>query len=737
MNRYPYLALFLLIGLFVPASAEQPDKKQDKKDTIVFRVNVQIVQVDAVVTDMDDRPVTDLTAEDFIILQDGKPQEITNFSLVRTPPPERPRPAVIQTISKSKNSPAPPPPPVKFNTQKLRRTIALVVDDLGLSFSNIVHVREALKEWVNKEMQPGDLVAVIQTGVGLGSMQQFTSEKRMLLEAIRHINYNVLSRVGSTSFAPRSGVPLLERPEDQIRGITMGTMGAIRYVVNGLENLPGRKSLILFSENLKIQFDKQHEVHNEPSSLSKNNSNIVDNQLYLLIEAANRAAVVIHTIDPRGVPNPDVSVEDTLTQVGASAMAIPGTESSGSDTGSLATSMNDLANSRMQQLLDSRDGLAILSQKTGGLFLYNRNIIDKALVEASKDGEVYYLIGYQPDEKTIAEMEKGKTRYHDIKVRVKRPGLRVRSRSGFFSAPEEQSAPLTRRDRMVRALASPFAPGDLRVRLTTLYSQTRDNKPCINALLHFDADRLTFSRGPDGEQTTVVDIMGGLYDAEGKQIDSTDRRWNLTVKAESLEYVKRNGLAFLMRVPVKEAGAYQMRVVLSDAGKGEMGSATHYVEVPPVDKGNLSLSGIAIAADTMKPKAAGEQEEGILSDREVNGTPAVRVFQSGETVAWAYQIINAKAGKDNKSQLQTYVRLFHDGQEVFEAEPTDLTIETQEEGERLIGAGRMHLKRLSPGDYALQVIVLDMLAKEKNRMAEQSIDFEVQDPALTITGLAQ
>ncbi len=723
MPRYLFPALLLLCTV-AAAQNRESDTNPEPADTKIFRVNVSLVQVDAVVTDKEDRPVIDLTADDFIILQDGKPQKITNFSLVRLKDPDVPRPVVKKPLEKSREAiPPPPPPSARLNPDRVRRVIAIVVDDLGLSFANTNRIREAVKKWIDEEMQPGDLVAVIMTGLGLGSLEQFTEDKQMLQAAADRIRWNVSSRVGSTSFSPVSGIPGLSplQEEEHSRRLMMGSLGAIRYVIDGLATLNGRKNLIFFSENMVLHFDLA-----AGGIFGMNLSDTVKDSMLRLIEAANKAGVVIHTIDPRGAVWTDITVEDTLSLVGGSAM--PGGGSGGPEA--VLASMDSISSQRQKQWIDSQEGLSLMAQETGGLFINYRNHIDGVLRDVARDGEIYYLIGYQPDAKTIAEIQSGKTRYHNIKVRMKRPGLRVRSRSGFFTDPERQLEPLTFREQMVRALHSPFSRGDLRVRLTTLYSQTREEKPCINALLHFDADQLAFTREPDGKWNADIDILSGIYDADGTQVDSTDKRWKLSVNDETYENVLRNGMAFLMRVPVKKAGAYQMRLVLGDPGKGRLGSASHFVEVPKVDKGYLALSGIVLAADATVLRSAGGEKEGILADREINGTAAVRLFKPGDTITWAYQILNAKTDKNRKSQIQTYVRLFHEGREVFSGHPSGLTLEVQDNSKRILGTGSMHLKRLPPGNYALQVIVLDMLAKEKHRMAVQSIDFEVQESQL-------
>jgi len=150
--------------LTMQSSARQTPPPQEEG---VIRINVNLVQVDAVVTDNNGKPVTDLTANDFEVLQDGKRQTISNFAFVNV----KDHSAKFTPSSASraaKNGPAsPPPPPSTLRPDQIRRTIFIIVDDLALSFDSTVHVREAAKKWVESAMQSGDLVAIMhQRGYG-------------------------------------------------------------------------------------------------------------------------------------------------------------------------------------------------------------------------------------------------------------------------------------------------------------------------------------------------------------------------------------------------------------------------------------------------------------------------------------------------------------------------------------------------------------------------------------------
>jgi VWFA-related protein len=726
LDRRTVVSLLCALALVHTA---QPFQQNNSDQDLVIRVNVNLVQVDATVTNSKDEPVTDLTAEDFIILQDGQPQEITNFAYVRRDF-AKPATPVIKPAAESKNgSQLPPPPPAPLKREKVHRTIALVVDDLGISMVTMGDVRRAVKKWIDQEMQPDDLMTLVLTGGGEGALQQFTNDKRMLYAAIERIHYNAASRLGTTPFE-RISSPLVSLASAAIGGqqqpqqggrdssgfaapnpkeerdlaYTLFTMGSIEEVIKGLKDLPGRKDLIFFSESMKVMFE-------DNKTPSQAREIILKERLQRLIDKANKAAVVIHSIDPRGVIYTGLTAEDSTEGLANEEVA-------------------DVYAQRSSQLINSQDGMVKMAQETGGLFIQNRNDLDRALEKVVEDGEGYYLIGYQPNTETVSEMKTGKSRFHDIRVRVKRPGLHVRTRSRFFSTPEENSPPdvMARKERVQEALSSPFAAGNVRVRLTALFSQTRADKPCINALLHFDVNQLTFTEEPENWRKAALEFVAGVYGADGQQIEFVDRVWNLLVKDRSYENMKKNGLSFMLRVPMKNPGAYQVRLVLRDNRSGQIGSATQFVEVPDMRKNRLALSGIVLAADKTKPKAVVDQEEGILDKEGYNGTAAVRLFEPDTPVSYAYQILNAKTDKNKNPRLQLQLRLFRDGQEVYEKKPSEMKVGAQGNAKRIIAVDQMQLNQLPPGNYVLQVAVTDMLAEEKERMAVQSIDFEVRKP---------
>ena len=328
MNRRSILALSLILSQLSFVLAQQPaatQKPAEQDNDNVVKITTNLVQVDAIVTDKKGRVITDLAAEDFQIFEDGRPQQITNFSFVPTGSPSSAEQNVAAAPAASRDKSGAtvsvPVPPVRLRPEQVRRTIALVVDDLGLSFESTHFVRQALKKFVDQQMQEGDLVAITRTGAGVGALQQFTADKRLLYAAIERVRYNAYGRAGVAAFGAIDGDA--QYSEDQRGGragrytstqatgqitpdefarnarnqvndykeeiFSVGTLGAVNYIIRGLKDLPGRKSVVLMSDSLALF-----------NSEGKGNYRTLE-ALRRLTDVANRASVVVYTLDPRGL----------------------------------------------------------------------------------------------------------------------------------------------------------------------------------------------------------------------------------------------------------------------------------------------------------------------------------------------------------------------------------------------------------------------------------------------------
>ncbi len=347
-----------------------------------LRITVTLVQVDAVVTDSGGRRVRDLRREDFQLLQDGEPQTITHFSYIAG---ETQAPADHALLRLA---------PVAITPGQIRRTIALVVDDLALSFQSLVRVREGLKKYVNEQMQTGDLVALVRTGGGIAILEQFTTDRRILLEAIDLLKWKFPGRVGLLSL--RADPQESRRgPEILDYGYALSALGSLRTVeevIQGMKRFPGRKSLVFFSDSLATNMT-------------------VGPALEHVIDLANRAVVSIYTVDPGGVRARQHGADEDPRLYRTPADMPP-------NAGFPPVAIGEAAD------FQSDGGLRDLAARTGGLFL-NDNDLPRSITRAADDQLGYYLLGYSPRQGTFDE-NAARARFHKIVVRVAPRGLHVR-----------------------------------------------------------------------------------------------------------------------------------------------------------------------------------------------------------------------------------------------------------------------------------------------------------------------
>jgi VWFA-related protein len=758
--------LFSFIVSLTPASAQQPTAspqpaQQPANDEEVVRITSNLVQIDAVVTDKKGNQVTSLTADDFEIYQDGKPQTITNFSYVSTTPnaPANPPPAA-RTASADKL--APPVPPARIRPEQVRRTMAIVVDDLGLSFQSTAYVRQALKKYIDEQMQPGDLVAIIRTSAGVGALQQFTTDKRQLYAAIERVRWYPVGRVGVSAFAPlesnnlnglgsqgsdagtsnQIGADMESAAQrlDQFREdlFAVGTLGALNYVIRGLKELPGRKSVVLFSEGFRVTTPIQS--YGNPSSDRSNtplssqfreiNPRIFE-ALRRLIDLALRSSVVIYTIDARGLVYTGLTAADDVS-------------------GMNQEQIQSAVNARNDLLFETQSTLQYLADETGGLAIRNNNDLASGIRRALDDQQGFYLIGYRPDEKTFEPKDRN---FHKWTVKVKNhPELRVRSRRGFYGVTETEARPVrrTRGEQLFAALTSPFGTDGVNLKLTSLFSNAAKTGSFMRSFLYINARDLTFTDEADGWHKTTIDVMAITFGDNGAAINQVNRTETVRAKDAAYQTILKNGLIYTINVPLKKPGAYQLRVALRDAASQRIGAASQFIEAPDLKKNHLALSGILLAgesqqkADVSKTAPAQtnaaasqfDEKEGAATDEQMDvdaqATAAVRRFHPGMTLDYGYLVFDAQTDRaTHHPRLTTQIRLFRDGRLVYTSKPVSFNLAAANSAnnldmQRLPVSGRFQLGAQMPaGEYVLQVIVTDELAKEKYRTATQWIDFEV------------
>ena len=425
-----------------------------------------------------------------------------------------------------------------------------------------------------------------------------------------------------------------------------------------------------------------------------------------LTDAANRASVVIYTMDARGLVPTGFSAEDNV----------------GDLTGDrIEQTLSD----RQTKLFDTQEGLIYLAKETGGLAIYNNNDLSEGVRRMLND-QSYYLIGYEPDADTFDAKTR---RFNKLEVRVKNKDLRVRCRSGFFNVTDEEKpepAARTVSEKIQDALVSPFAAGEIGLRFNALFGNTAEQGSFVRSFLHIDAQDLTFTDEAGGNKKAVFDILAVSYGDNGVPADQISKTYTINIKPEGYAAAVKYGFIYNFIFPVKNPGAYQLRVAILDRTSEKVGSANQFVEIPNIKKNRLTLSGIILKNSSRADweKTYGGEKAAAASDPASD--TALRQFKGGTVLSYGAYIFNAKFAAAQKPDLSVQTRIFRDGKIYFEGKTNPVVINQQTDFERVPATASLALgKQMPPGEYVLQIVVTDNQTKSKSKTATQFVAFEV------------
>jgi hypothetical protein len=367
---------------------------------------------------------------------------------------------------------------------------------------------------------------------------------------------------------------------------------------------------------------------------------------------------------------------------------------------------------------EAQGSLSVLASETGGKFFHNNNDIITGLSNFLEENSAYYMLGFQPDSK------RWDGKFHKIKVMVRdRPDLTVTYRKGYLA----QSQNLDARQgfdpkiaEAMEAITSPLVRRDIDLKLTPLYIDDQKGEAIVNILLHIDASRLTF-RQVDDKHQAVLEQVGYIFDSNGKPVDQFANDMYLDLKQQTYEAALKQGLVATRKLNMKP-GLYQVKLFVRNRESGLIGTANDLFEVPDLKSDRLMTSSIFTSGQTVgQGNTAQTGGEG--------GTLAHRSFSRNSDLAYSMVIYNAQAeGKSNQSQLEMRVRVLRGAKVVFSGTPRPVQAgEGSAPPTRIIAGGVLQIRALNPGDYTLELTVMDKLRKkDSSSVVRQEIDFSVE-----------
>jgi VWFA-related protein len=691
----------------VQGKQQQPQLEEEE----VVRITSELVQTDVVVTDKDERPVSDLKLSDFEVYENGRKQDVKFMEYVSVDAPPRTEGAASGVTIAGK--PVESDLPHDVSAHEVRRVVAFVVDDLTIPFEDLSAVRGLLTDFVDNKMRDGDLVAIVRVVGGKGLLQQLTSDRQMLRRAIAELNvatnpFMAYNNPGDPRQSTNPAVPSeggaggdvnfedlglqdFTDPNNETQRLFRGlfSLTTAGYVIDSMKDIPGRKSMVLISGGVPI-----FEISSTGSIFS--NITYLLNQL---TDKAVRAGVVINTLDPRGL-KASPGVAGFSQTPGRSALSDPD-PSFGRGGGTDAMFGAPLAGA------EEHLGLSVLSNATGGVSVVNTNNFKEGLDRVLARGSGYYMLAYTPSEKFDRK-------FHRLQIKVKRDGVKVYAHQGYFARADAKSVTRTKEETILTAAQSPLAKRDVEVSANItlkppVVAAKKTTTLDINMLI--DPKKLTFKQSDDGKYHTSFDVVGFVYDQVGKLRGGFSETVTSNLTPEEYQRALGTGLTYSASTELPP-GYFQFRGVVREAETGNMGTLSKYLEIPDLTNGRLAMSSLFLfAADPAQASAA--------------PTPllALRQISRKQDLRYAALVYNAKL-TGGGPQLRSQVIISRGGKVVYQEPEQPVATAT---ASPVTKVGQIGLSKVPQGRYVLTLLVTDPLADKKSRMVGRSIDFTVVD----------
>jgi VWFA-related protein len=550
----------LVAGLAAAVLVARPAARQNSSPQVVFRAGVDYVRVDVVVTDGHDRPITDLTKDDFDVVEHGRSQAINDFEFVSVPiAPRVPAP----------DTPPGPPPDVATNTAPSpnSRLFVMVVDDLHILESDLVPVKRVMTEFL-RALSPDDEVAVVFVGHSNLS-QNFTSDRGVLMRTVGRVRealgfgLDALGRFSTSDLVssdPRLVAEYARSADLVLKNVAMSLAGsghsrrAVVYVTGGsiVPTTPGSGG------RYPTDFEDLQDVY----------------------EAARRADVPIYTLDPRGQVLAEDAVRGGIGSIGGlfQEAGLGGkVAATGGSSRPAAEAQRALIVENVRQ---QQERLAEVAINTGGRAFTNQSDLMRAVDEIVAENGSYYLLGYYPSP------FEADGRFHTLSVKVKRPGARVRARSGYVAsavrAATDDAAPVLDAAMSagvnvsgisLRAFAAPLSPG------------AKGMTTVVTVEVTYPAPSDGSSQIDDQLEMSVVAL-----DPDAKVKASSERTLNFKATVPG-----RNVMTLLVDDAVDlPSQALTLRVGVASRALGKAGTVQMSLTVPKPSDGHLQLSGVVI-----------------------------------------------------------------------------------------------------------------------------------------------
>ncbi|MCX6625701.1 MAG: VWA domain-containing protein [Acidobacteria bacterium] len=544
------------------------------QESAILRVTTRTVPVSVVVSGKDGQPVAGLSRDDFTILEDGKPQEITSFA--------------VEALRILGSDAEPLPPGFHTNRHELKggapsAVTVILFDFLNTRFRDKAYSRQELIRFLRTGLRPADRIALYALDSELHLLYDFTSDASGLITALdryQPLAPGALDTVDQTS--PTTGLAALDasifKMEQTLADLNAEsrvhrTTAALEAIANRVVALPGRKNLVWVTGGIPFSLGVKRRMYQNPMSRKRaqipsaagRNRNpldvdpqeepyvdypaaskrIFDSEIQRAVRAMDAADLAVYPVDARGL-------------AGMTSMDAQDRRSFELDRRRKVAT----AGSMPEEISASRETMTVLAERTGGRAFFDSNAIAGAIRSAIDETRFVYVLGYHPSH------GRWDGHFQPVQVKVNRSGVTLRHRGGYVAVPESP-APAERQAGLWSAVASPLESTGIRLVVSTRPDVPSEGRLGVRTMIEV-AD-LTLTR-KDGHLVGRIDFAY-LEEpaADGKKSKLTRDEISINLTQEAYEKALEEQL-FVQKDLALDASAGRLRVIVRDQASGAMGS---------------------------------------------------------------------------------------------------------------------------------------------------------------------
>jgi len=710
------LRLFATSAIFLAAiPVQSQDKKQTRSsadDDDVIKVTSNLVSLDVIVKDKRGKAITDLKPEDFIVSENGVPQKIEFFDSTLNSGNEARQTSTSTVVS----TPPKPGTPTSFP----RNIIALVLDGQSTEVANLKHVREGIVKYIRERISDSDSVALFSISGGLQLLQPFTQDKGRLIAAVekaydgstvsktseaRELSQNISSlrdQISGGATEPIAATPgagaaglaaaqttIAQRMLEQYIQLrsalsvqqTRPVLAALAAISEGLRSIPGKKTLVMFSEGFVA-----------PETL--------DWQVQSTVDIANRANVAIYIIDSSGLTGgtPKSGALVPSSPLGGISAA---TDLEHRRRAAAGESVFDIT--RQEGLNRQQDLLYRISEDTGGRFLKNTNDITGGLERIDAEIRSRYTLAYRSTDSNFDGS------FRKVRIEVRRPDANVLARPGYYAIPPSQIIPFSPDDKKLLAnFASMQAHSTLPLSLELNSFPSREGLYTVPLSFEIPSAAVQFDRKGD-KQRLQLEVFGVVRaEGEDKILSRLGGNFDVGLTARQYEAILNDKIFYRQDIQLY-AGNYTVDLIVRDRLSGKVAAKREKL-VLPVDRSDFWATE-AVLSRHAEPLKQTMGNGDVLTEGNVQIRPSPsREFHPTDNLIIFFKLYNAAlAGETGKPLVRVTVTVIKDGRPVTTPLDYQLTEPATEPVLHLTFARYLKLTGLAPGKYSAVIESRDMV----------------------------